>query len=63
MVRRYVDYIATIFGPGPDQRRGYCGHPEIELALVKLYRVTKERRYLDLAKFFIDERGESADGH
>ncbi len=57
VVRRYADYIATVFGPGPDQRRGYCGHPEIELALVKLYRFTGERRYLDLAKFFVDERG------
>jgi DUF1680 family protein len=57
VIRRYADYIATIFGPGPNQRRGYCGHPEIELALVKLYRLTQERRYLDLAKFFVDERG------
>jgi len=57
VMRRYVDYIETVFGPGPAQRRGYCGHPEIELALVKLYRLTKERRYLDLAKFFVDERG------
>jgi DUF1680 family protein len=57
VVRRYADYIGTVFGPGPAQRRGYCGHPEIELALVKLYRHTGERRYLDLAKFFIDERG------
>ena len=44
-------------GPAEGQRRGYCGHPEIELALVKLYRLTGERRYLDLARFFIDERG------
>jgi DUF1680 family protein len=57
VVRRYTDHIATLFGAGPNQRRGYCGHPEIELALVKLYRLTKERRHLDLAKFFIDERG------
>ena len=55
---RYADYVATVFGPGEGQRRGYCGHPEIELALVKLYRATGERRYLDLAKFFVDERGD-----
>ncbi|MBI3707224.1 MAG: glycoside hydrolase family 127 protein [Proteobacteria bacterium] len=54
---RYADYIATVFGPGDAQRRGYCGHPEIELALVRLYRLTKERRYLDLARYFVDERG------
>ena len=57
VVRRYVDYIGTVFGPRANQRRGYCGHPEIELALVKLYRHTGLRRYLDLARFFIDERG------
>ena len=57
VMRRYADYIVTLFGSGPNQLRGYCGHPEIELALVKLYRLTGERPYLDLAKFFIDERG------
>jgi DUF1680 family protein len=57
VIRRYTDCIATNFGPEANQRRGYCGHPESELALVKLYRFTKERRYLDLAKFFVDQRG------
>ncbi len=46
-----------IFGRGPGQKRGYCGHQEIELALVKLYRLTGDRRRLDLAAYFIDERG------
>jgi DUF1680 family protein len=54
---RYVDYIATVFGPGEEQRRGYCGHPEIELALVRLFHATGERRFLDLASYFVDERG------
>ena len=54
---RYADYIASAFGPAPGQKRGYPGHEEIELALVKLYRATGEKRYLNLAKFFIDERG------
>jgi DUF1680 family protein len=57
VVQRQADHIAHAFGPGPGQRRGYCGHPEIELALVKLYRLTGERRHLDLARFFVDERG------
>ena len=57
VIRRYADYIARVFGPGSNQRRGYCGHPEIELALVKLHRFTGDRRYLDLARFFVDERG------
>ncbi len=37
---RYADYIATIFGREEGKRRGYCGHAEIELALIKLYRMT-----------------------
>ena len=54
---RYADCIDQTFGPDADKRRGYPGHPELELALVKLGRVTGEQRYLDLAKFFVDERG------
>jgi DUF1680 family protein len=54
---RYADHIATVFGPGPGQKPGYCGHEEIELALVRLARETGERRYMDLARFFIDARG------
>jgi uncharacterized protein len=54
---RYADYLITVFGHGEGQLRGYCGHEEIELALVKLARVTGQKKYLDLAKFFIDERG------
>ncbi|HEX2913200.1 MAG TPA: beta-L-arabinofuranosidase domain-containing protein [Chloroflexia bacterium] len=56
-VCRYADYIDSVFGPAPGQRRGYDGHEEIELALVKLYRVTGEGRYLNLARFFVEERG------
>lgn len=54
---RYADHIARVFGVGENQKRGYCGHEEIELALVKLFRATNERRYLELAKYFIEERG------
>lgn len=57
IVRRQVDLVAKLFGPNEGQKRGYCGHEEIELALVRLYRLTGERRYLDLASYFIDERG------
>jgi uncharacterized protein len=55
VVCRYADHIDATFGPG--KRTGYPGHEEIELALVKLYRATAERRYLDLAAYFINERG------
>lgn len=55
---RFADLIATKFGRGPGQMRGYCGHEEIELALVRLARVTGEQKYMDLAKYFVDERGQ-----
>ena len=55
---RYADHIDTVFGPRPGQKRGYCGHEEIELALVRLGRATGEQRYLDLARYFIEERGQ-----
>ena len=57
LVCRYADCIDRTFGVEPGKKRGYCGHEEIELALVKLYRVTGEKRYLNLARYFIDERG------
>jgi uncharacterized protein len=57
VIGRYVDHIASTFGAEPGKRRGYCGHEEIELALVKLARATGEQRYLELSKYFIDERG------
>lgn len=57
IARRYADHIAGVFGPEPGQRRGYCGHQEIELALVRLARATGEDRYLRLGRFFLDERG------
>ncbi|MHC4249987.1 MAG: glycoside hydrolase family 127 protein [Planctomycetota bacterium] len=54
---RFADHIASEFGPEDGKRRGYPGHEEIELALVKLARASGEGKYLDLAKYFIDERG------
>ena len=57
VMERYVDHIAAVFGTAPGQKRGYPGHQEIELALIKLYRLTGDRRRLDLAAYFIDERG------
>ena len=52
---RYADLIDARFGP--DKVHDVPGHQEIELALVKLFRTTGERRYLDLCKFFLDQRG------
>jgi len=52
---RFADLIDATFGK--DKRRGYPGHPEIELALIRLYETTGEERYLSLASYFVDERG------
>ncbi len=52
---RFVDHIYDLFGPAG--RDGTCGHPEIETALVELFRVTGDPRHLDLAQRFIDRRG------
>jgi len=61
---RFADCIDSVFGP-PPKRLGYPGHPEIELALVKLWRATGERRYFELARFFVENRGRKffADEH
>jgi DUF1680 family protein len=57
LLERYVGHVRATFGPGPNQKHGYCGHQEIELALIRLYRLTGERKHLELASYFIDERG------
>lgn len=57
MMCRYADYIDRMMGPDADQMHVYCGHEEIELALVKLFRVTGEQRYLQLSRYFVEERG------
>ncbi len=52
---RLVDHIETVFGP--HKREEACGHPEIEMALVELSRLTGQDRYRRLAQFFVDQRG------
>jgi DUF1680 family protein len=55
VARRLADHVDAEFGPGRNE--GVCGHPEIETALVELYRETGEPRYLALARSFVDRRG------
>ncbi|MGD8780075.1 MAG: glycoside hydrolase family 127 protein [Ignavibacteria bacterium] len=57
-----ADLINSVFGPEPSQKHWPSGHPIIEMGLVKLYRVTGEKKYLNLAKYFIDEAGRLTDG-
>jgi DUF1680 family protein len=57
-----AELICKTFGPGPGQLKEPPGHEEIEIGLVKLFRATGERKYLEQAKFFCDIRGR-ADTH
>lgn len=57
IAEKNADLICRRFGTGEGQMRGYPGHQEIELALVKLYRVTGKKEYFETAKYFIEERG------
>ena len=54
---KLADLICKTFGPNEEQIHGYPGHQEIELALVKLYRVTGQEEYLRCALYFIEARG------
>jgi len=57
-----ADLVCRTFGPGKDQLKEPPGHQEIEIGLVRLFRATGERKYLDQARFFCDIRGR-ADTH
>jgi uncharacterized protein len=57
---RSADLLTRVFGPG--KNLGIPGHEEVEIGLVKLYRVTGNEGYLKLARFFLDQRG-NAEGH
>ena len=54
---KYADHIDSVFGPG--KRHEIDGHPESELALIKLWRATGEERYLKLAQFIVEEHGQA----
>ena len=54
-----ADHIDAVLGPEPDKLPGYPGHPEIELALMRLYGVTGDPKHLRLAEYFIRQRGQS----
>ncbi|GAA4174454.1 glycoside hydrolase family 127 protein [Gryllotalpicola koreensis] len=55
VARRLADHVSEAFGP--TGRVGVCGHPEIEMGLVELFRITGELRYLEQAELFIARRG------
>lgn len=54
---RYADCVCREIGDGEGQQVFVPGHQIAEMALAKLYTVTGEKKYLDMAKFFLDKRG------
>ena len=58
-----ADLICNVFGPNEGQKHVPSGHPIVEMGLAKLYKITGEKRYLELAKYFVEETGRGTDGH
>lgn len=60
---RFADYIYEVFVTEKSAAFKTPGHEEIELALVKLYKVTNNEKYLELSKYFVDERGKDTESN
>lgn len=60
---RNADLVCQVFGPEEGQIHRPSGHPIAEMALVKLYKVTGNEKYLQAAKYFVEETGRCTDGH
>ena len=58
-----ADLVCKVFGPGEGQKHVPSGHPIVEMALCKLYKVTGDKKYLDMARYFVEETGCGTDGH
>ncbi len=58
-----ADLVCEVFGPNDGQKHVPSGHPIAEMALAKLYKVTGNQKYLDMAKYFVEETGRGTDGH
>lgn len=56
-ILKYVKLIRSVFGPEEGRRHGYPGHPETELALLRLHAVTGNKEAYELGKYFVEERG------
>ena len=58
-----ADLVCQVFGPDEGQKHVPSGHPIVEMGLAKMYKVTGDKKYLDMAKYFIEETGRGTDGH
>lgn len=58
-----ADLICRTFGPEEGQIHRPSGHPIVEMALCKLYKVTHDKKYLEMARYFVEETGRGTDGH
>lgn len=56
-MKKYADFLSTKFGHEEGKLKGYPGHEIAEMALIRLYEVTQDKKYLDLCNFFLDQRG------
>ena len=56
---KYVNLIDQTFGEEEGKLKGYPGHEVLEMALMKLYEITKDPKHLKLAAYFINQRGQS----
>lgn len=60
---RNADLVCQVFGPADGQKHVPSGHPIVEMALAKLYKVTGNEQYLRTARYFVEETGRCTDGH
>ena len=58
IICRFIDLIESRVGKEEGKLHGYPGHPELELALVRVYKATGEKKYLDFCEYLVNERGQ-----
>ena len=60
---RNVECFANALGPREGQIHGYPGHPEFELAVLRLYAVTRDPKHLEFGRYLLEERGRKRKEH
>lgn len=58
-----ADLVCQVFGPAEGQKHVPSGHPIVEMGLAKMYKTTGNPKYLETAKYFVEETGRGTDGH